>query len=144
VRRPRDGHDAWVLCQVVRPRLGRLVFAIDDERTAKPLAAILERADQISGAINEDGQYEAAPMLLDLMETTIDLLTPYAKALRRGFDAGEVTETLRRDLAILQRALDLLWVKVNQETMATFSAVSEMIQFNLEEISSPPRIGEPK
>ena len=142
--RPRTSQDAWVLFQEARPRLGRLVAGIDDERTAAPLAGIVQRSDQIAKAISEDSQFDAAPLLLDLMETTIELLTPYAKALRRGFEPVEVNETLRRDLGILQRALDLLWEKVNQETIANFAAVSEMIEFNLEGIAHTPKIGELK
>jgi hypothetical protein len=75
-------------------------------------------------------------MLLDLMETMIELLTPYAKAIRRGLDGYDVQESLLRDLAILERALDLLWEKVNQETLASLSAISEMIEFNLEGIAT--------
>jgi len=66
------------------------------------------------------------------METTIELLTPYAKAVRRGLDGIDINESLYRDLAILERALDLLWEKVNQETLASLSAISEMIEFSLE------------
>ena len=113
-----------------------LSFGLDDDRSAAQMARILGRTDQLIAAIEEDKQFDAAPMLLDLMETTIELLTPYAKAIRRGLDGYDVHDGLRRDLAILERALDLLWEKVNQETLASLSAISEMIAFDLEGIAA--------
>ena len=51
-------------------------------------------------------------------------------------------ESLRRDLGILGRALDLLWEKVNQETLASLGAISEMIEFNLEGVAAPRQDGD--
>ena len=134
--RPRNGRDALTLCHTLRPSITMLSFGLDDDRSAAQMARVLGRTDQLIAAIAEDKQFDAAPMLLDLMETTIELLTPYAKAIRRGLDGYDVHESLRRDLAILERALDLLWEKVNQETLASLSAISEMIEFNLEGIAT--------
>jgi hypothetical protein len=131
-RSPRYGRKAFALCQSLRPTIGVLSFAVDDSRAVARIANVIGRTDQLIAAIAEDEQYGAAPMLLDLMETTIELLTPYAKAVRRGLDGIDINESLYRDLAILERALDLLWEKVNQETLASLSAISEMIEFSLE------------
>ena len=54
----------------------------------------------------------------------------------------EIHESLRRDLAILERALDLLWEKVNQETLASLSAISEIIEFNLESMTAVQQDGD--
>jgi hypothetical protein len=134
--RPRTGRDALALCQTLRPSITMLSFGLDDGRPAAQITRVLCRTDQLIAAIEEDKQFDAAPMLLDLMETMIELLTPYAKAIRRGLDGYDVQESLLRDLAILERALDLLWEKVNQETLASLSAISEMIEFNLEGIAT--------
>jgi hypothetical protein len=134
--RPRTGRDALALCQTLRPSITMLSFGLDDGRPAAQITRVLCRTDQLIAAIEEDKQFDAAPMLLDLMETMIELLTPYAKAIRRGLDGYDVHESLLRDLAILERALDLLWEKVNQETLASLSAISEMIEFNLEGIAT--------
>jgi HAMP domain-containing protein len=134
--RPRTGRDALALCQTLRPSITMLSFGLDDGRPAAQITRVLCRTDQLIAAIEEDKQFETAPMLLDLMETMIELLTPYAKAIRRGLDGYDVHESLLRDLAILERALDLLWEKVNQETLASLSAISEMIEFNLEGIAT--------
>src|SRR5690349_3048229 len=85
-RRPRTGRDALALCRTLRPSITMLSFGLDDDRSAAQMEGVLGRTDQLIAAIAEDKQFDAAPMLLDLMETTIELLTPYAKAIRRGLD----------------------------------------------------------
>jgi hypothetical protein len=139
---PRNGRDALALCRNLRPSITLLSFGLDDHRTAAQVATVLGRIDQLIAAIVEDEQFDAAPMLLDLMETEIELLTPYAKAVRRGLDGDDGHDGLRRDLGILGRALDLLWEKVNQETLASLGAVSEMIKFNFEGVAAPRQDGE--
>ena len=138
----RTGRDIWMLCQARWQTIEALVTATKDADNAPRLDRITGRMNEIMAAIDEDEQYQAAPTTLDLMETTISLLTPYAKAQRRGLIDQVVQTQLNRDLGVLERALDLLWEKVNQETIANFSAISEMIQFNLEGVNATRQNGD--
>jgi hypothetical protein len=138
----RTGRDIWMLCQTKWQTIEALVIATRDADNSPRLDRIVIRMSEIMAAIDEDEQYQAAPTTLDLMETTISLLTPYAKARRRGLIDLAAQAQLNRDLGLLERALDFVWEKVNQETIANFSAISEMIQFNLEGVNTTRQNGD--
>ena len=138
---PRTPQVALAACKTVRTQLGELQKCIDDERVPPRLLHISERIDQLMDALHEDEQYDDAPALLDLMETTVSLLIPFAKALRRGLHETDVVGNFQRDLTILESAFDLLWARVNRGTIVSLESISEMIAFNLGDRQSSKRNG---
>ena len=134
-RAPRSAREAYAMCLELRPVIEMLAASAADPASASRLDHITARIRQSLDVIVEDGGYDAAPLLLDLMRTTADLLYPFAKVARRGLDGTELRAAFRRDLGTLVSAFDLLWERINRDAIVNLTTASEMIDLGSDDVT---------
>jgi hypothetical protein len=97
--------------------------------------------DRILQTIVEDDKHQASLTLINLTETTDDLLAAYLKVSRRGLDGPDVRERVRENLATLESAYDRFWEQLNRDAVVNLEALSAAIEFNLNELGALRQLG---
>jgi DNA-binding CsgD family transcriptional regulator len=135
---PFDEQDAYRTCQRLRAEITLLGQQVSDEENRKWIGIVDDRFGQILAVIAEDAKYSMSVPLLDLVGTTNDLLSRYAKIVRRQLDDNEVHARVRDNLATINQACNRLWRQVNRDTVIDLEAMSETIEETLRELDTPP------
>jgi hypothetical protein len=119
-----------------------LASRVADKETAEQLARITSWIDKMLQTIVEDDKYQASLTLVNLIETTDDLLAAYLKVVRRGLDGPDVRERVRDNLATLETACERFWQRLNRDAVVDLAALTDTIEFNLSGIGALRQLGE--
>ena len=135
-RVPEAGVDtAFERCGELRSRIAELSGQLDDAGVRGQLQSVTACVDKSLAAISEDGKYEAALPLSELLEFTDKLLSAYVKVVRRGFAEPGIHLHVCERLGTIDRACSRFWDRLNRDAVVDLRALSETIDVLLDAAS---------
>jgi DNA-binding CsgD family transcriptional regulator len=129
--------ESYARCLRLRDEITALADGISDREMLATTQQVTLQIDQILDVIAEDEKYPASTSLLDLMTPTRDLLSRYARLVRRGLDGPEVQERVRENLTTLDMAYLGFWKRLNADAIPDLDDLGELIERNLDQMTLP-------
>jgi hypothetical protein len=138
---PRSADEAYAKSLSFQRKLRVVANRAEYRQVSAQLRQIACWVDKILQTIVEDGKYQASLTLIDLTETTDDLLTAYVKVVRRGLDESDVRERVQENLATLEIAYERFWEQLNRDAVVNLHALSEAIDLTLSGLGTSRQLG---
>jgi hypothetical protein len=138
----RSAEEAYATCLSLQRKFQVLARRIDDRQASEQLDRITSWIDRMLQTIVEDDKYQASLTLVNLIETTDDLLAAYLKVVRRGLDGPDMRERVRDNLATLETACEQFYERLNRDAVVDLEALNDTIEFNLTELRTSHQLGE--
>jgi hypothetical protein len=138
---PRTDGEYFAACLALRKENQSLSEFFADSQAAGQLRHIDSQIDRILSAIIEDGKYPASKTLYDLINLTNELVRGYSTLVRRDVAGNDVHARVRESLATLETAYERFWEQINRDILVNLEALGEIIDFNLEGLTTLTRRG---
>jgi hypothetical protein len=132
----RSADEAYATCLSLQRKFRLMTERIEDKQASDHLRHITGMIDRILQTVVEDDKYQASVTLVNLIETTDDLLAAYLKVARRGFDGPEVRERVRANLSALESAYTRFWERLNRDAVVDLEALNDTIEFSVVELGT--------
>ena len=129
--------EAYARCIRLSQEIAALADGIGDREMLATAHQVSLQIDQILDVIAEDEKYQASTSLLELMTPTRELLSRYARLVRRGLDGPEVQDRVRENLATLDNAYRGFWKRLNADALPDLDDLGELIERNLSQMTLP-------
>ncbi|MEA2525887.1 MAG: two-component system, NarL family, response regulator LiaR [Thermomicrobiales bacterium] len=130
-------YEAYEACRRLQVELETLSDRVSDNGASSQLRAINCQVGKIAGAIAEDGEYQIAFPLLDLLTPTRDLLHAYETASRQGPDHGGNLARLRDHLSGVEVTCHQIYAQLRPSPIVISEAPGQSNRRALEELSAP-------